>query len=171
MTSIKDCQKCKSKTKATGNRKNCTRTTCKIPNRCWQHVRRDEGLAVKKSTITGAGQGLFATRDFKFDRKKKVQICITKYAVENEYMSKRPIRIDEDPTYVWCRDRAEQNCYNAVSTQSTIGRYANACDRPGSESICNAKINKAGNIVPTRNIKAGDEILVRYSSSYWNPSL
>ena len=31
---------------------------------CWNHLARDAGLRVKRSTVPGAGRGLFAERDF-----------------------------------------------------------------------------------------------------------
>lgn len=41
--------------------KRCTRSTCKYGPMCWQHTRQHEKVEVKKSTIPGAGLGLFAS--------------------------------------------------------------------------------------------------------------
>lgn len=40
----------------------CTRSTCTTGPYCWQHLRKEEFLRVKKSTIPGAGLGLFADK-------------------------------------------------------------------------------------------------------------
>lgn len=44
--------------------KRCKRTVCFGWPTCWQHSKIDYGVKTKKSTIPGAGRGLFATRSF-----------------------------------------------------------------------------------------------------------
>ena len=47
-----------------GNQR-CKRNTCKMLPFCWQHAQIVLGVKVAPSTIPGAGNGLFATREFK----------------------------------------------------------------------------------------------------------
>ena len=50
------CDLCKAKTK---DGKPCKNRTCKNFPYCWVHLKSKDKLQVKKSTIKGAGQGLF----------------------------------------------------------------------------------------------------------------
>jgi hypothetical protein len=56
-----ECQRCS----YTRERHQCKRNTCKYLPMCWQHAAITYGVKVAPSTIAGAGNGLFALRDFK----------------------------------------------------------------------------------------------------------
>lgn len=163
-TSVRDCSRCVGIKKDT---KRCTRRTCKIAHKCFQHLRIEDGLAVKKSKILGAGLGLFATTEFPFHPHLKNQVTIAKYNIVSEFMNQAPLKKGQATDYTWCADKKERRCFSATSTQSTVGRYCNACDRPKHRKECNAKINQSGNIKPIKTIQAGDEILIDYGPSYW----
>ena len=59
--SIKECQRCTANTKR-GTR--CKNRTCR-DDLCWQHLKKEKHLRIKKSQIPGAGLGLWTTRKFK----------------------------------------------------------------------------------------------------------
>jgi hypothetical protein len=65
---IRDCTRCSGMT-AKGTR--CTRNTCKLASLCFQHLSKEKGFAVRKSTVLNAGQGLFVTRDVSTPQAKK----------------------------------------------------------------------------------------------------
>ena len=56
-----ECQRCS----YTRDGQQCRRNTCKYLPMCWQHAGITYGVRVARSTIVGAGYGLFALRDFK----------------------------------------------------------------------------------------------------------
>ena len=56
-----ECQRCS----YTREGYQCKHNTCKYLPMCWQHAAITYGVKVAPSTIAGAGNGLFALRDFK----------------------------------------------------------------------------------------------------------
>ena len=167
--SIRDCNQCTGITKG-GAR--CSRRTCMISNVCWQHLQSTLGLKVANSNLAGAGKGLFTLREIKRrpgdDRSRDVFIIeykgerLTRAEVENRYQG----HVGE---YVLCPDAA--HCIDASSTQSTVARYVNGCDKPGSRVRCNARFGRRANkwgILATRSIAAGSEIVCAYGPEYWN---
>lgn len=168
--SVRDCQQCRSDTKR-GDQ--CLRRTCKLANLCWQHLKADYNLMVKKSEITGAGMGLYTTVPINVPMSQRARgKKIVQYSSPNAYMASRSRAQINDlygtelAPYVWCKNSNE--CYDAKSTQSTVARYANSCDKPGARRPCNARISNSGWIVATRNIPAGGEIFVKYGPEYWD---
>lgn len=122
-------------------------------------------LLVKKSQLPGAGMGLFTTKDIKKGRK------IIEYRGEiidwKEY-SKR-VKEDKDGYLVYI---SRKKCIDAYNTPQYKARYAN-----DAEGLIKSKkfknnaeyqiINDKVYIVATRDIRAGEEIFVRYSKEYW----
>lgn len=163
---VRDCQRCTARNR---DNRQCARKTCKIAHVCWQHLKSLFHLQVKKSTIAGAGLGLFTTEPIKV--KKGGTKRIVQYSAHNRYtkrLSERDVgRIYGDAlaVYVWCKNKNE--CYDAKSTQSTNARRANACDRPGHRRPCNARITHGGYIVAQKSIPKGGEIFVSYGPEYW----
>ena len=123
-------------------------------------------LVVKKSTLPGAGKGLFTLRDIK---KGKI-IC--KYEGERITWDEAIKRNDKNKGgYVYFIN--DRNCIDAYHYRNTFGRYAN--DAAGVGRIKGFRNNSTYDVVKnevfiraTRNIKAGSEIFVSYGRSYWN---
>jgi hypothetical protein len=155
---ITDCVRCNGRTKS---KKRCTRRTCMVEGQCWQHAAATTGLRVKKSTIPGAGKGLFADRDFPANRR------IVLYGKKSKYMP-GPVdlsRTQDRHPYAMCI--TDKKCWDARSTQSTQARFANGCDKPGHEKPCNAKMTPAAWLVSKKAIRKGDEIFFPYGPDYW----
>jgi hypothetical protein len=124
-----------------------------------------EDLIVKKSTIPGAGKGLFIKRDVKKGER------IVEYLGEIISWKECDIRAERDEGgYVFYVSR--KKCIDAYNTPEELARFAN--DARGLTKIdgvtnnCQYQIYKnSGWITATKNIKAGSEIFVRYGAEYW----
>ena len=130
----------------------CRRHT-KRGDKCWNHLVKDEGLRIKKSTIPGVGLGLFAAKDFKKDTK------VVDY--KGEVMD-HPSGGD----YV-----LEINPHRFIDARKSIyaGGFANTL-RKGDKGTLNSKLTSyrsEGRIKSTKPIKAGKEVLVAYGRNYW----
>jgi len=122
-------------------------------------------LKVKKSSLPGAGKGLFTLKDIK---KGKI-VC--------EYEGERitwKVATERNDTgiggYVYYINK--NNCIDAFHFKNTFGRYAN--DAAGVGRIKGFRNNSTYDVVrnkvyirATRNIEAGSEIFVSYGSGYW----
>ena len=58
----RECSRCQASTASGGQ---CKNSTCERFPYCWVHLKQIDGLAVKPSTIAGAGKGLFAEKRFR----------------------------------------------------------------------------------------------------------
>lgn len=123
-------------------------------------------LIVKKSTLPGCGKGLFTTKAIRKDAK------VIEYRGEiigyNEY--RRRTRREEDQYLFFVR---MERCIDAMHTPQFKARYAN--DAAGLTRVKGIRNNSDyiifGDkcfIVAARNIKAGEEIFVNYTKSYWS---
>lgn len=123
-------------------------------------------LVVKKSRLPGAGKGLFTTKPIRKDAK------IIEYRGEiigyNEY--RRRARKEEDLYLFAVR---YDYCIDAMHTPQYKARYAN--DAAGIVKVKGIRNNsdyilfgKRCFIVASRDIKAGEEIYVNYTKSYWD---
>ena len=123
-------------------------------------------LQVKKSTLPGAGKGLFTTKTIRKDSK------IIEYRGEiigyNEY--RRRSRREEDQYLFFVR---QDLSIDAMHTPQYKARYAN--DAAGIIRVKGIRNNSDyvifGDkcfIVASRDIKAGEEIFVNYTRSYWD---
>lgn len=162
--SVRECQRCKGVTKQ-GRR--CTRTTCLYAKYCFQHAQKTKALAVKQSTIAGAGKGLFAATDLPRG---------TSLPYKGELMTQRELDQrygrDELAEYVVGYGRGRNIRYvDARSTQSCLARYAN--DVHGTNLRPNAVFRDPPRgqrwplLVLTRAVRRGEEILTRYLGRYW----
>ena len=151
--SKRTCSQCTATT-AKGTR--CRKRTCRS-GLCWQHLKRDDGLRIKPSTVPGAGLGLFATEDFRHTDKIAPYTGeqLTRAAIEERYG-------DERGEYVLCRD--SKRCIDSRATNSSAARYAN--DSRGTEKRNNARF-RALRIEASQRIRPGDEIFVAYGRDYW----
>ena len=123
-------------------------------------------LKVKKSTLPGAGKGLFTLNDV-----KKGQI-VCEYEGERINWDQAIERNDKNKGgYVYFINK--NNCIDAYYYKDTFGRYAN--DAAGVGRISGFRNNSTYDVVKnkvyiraTRNITAGTEIFVSYGRGYWN---
>lgn len=123
-------------------------------------------LIVKKSRLPGAGKGLFTTKTIRKESK------IIQYRGEiigyNEY--RRRARHEKDQYLFYLR---RELCIDAIHTPQYKARYAN--DAIGITRLKGIRNNSDyvifGDkcfIVASRDIKAGEEIFVNYTKSYWD---
>ena len=125
-------------------------------------------LYVKKSKLPKAGKGLWIDTDLK----KGEVVC----EYEGEILTwKECLKRNESQNgfgayyfYVTAK-----NCVDAQYTEWSIGRYANDATgfgrKAGLRNNSKYEVRKGKPfIVATRNIKAGDEILVGYGKEYWD---
>ena len=133
--SVKECQRCTGTTKS-GAR--CRKRTCR-GTLCWQHLKKQEGLRVKKSTIPGAGLGLFAAKPFAKGKQVAPYVGekMTKAQVDKRYKGKTA-------EYVLCQNK--KKCVDARKTNAGAARFAN--DGKGKKN--NAKFSGL-NIKTTKN--------------------
>ena len=123
-------------------------------------------LIIKKSKLPGAGKGLFTNKPIAKDSK------IIEYRGEiigyNEYRRRARNQVDQYLFFV-----RGNLCIDAMFTPQYKARYAN--DAHGITRVKGLRNNSDyiiyGDkcfIVASRNIKAGEEIFVNYTKSYWD---
>ncbi|HOV10483.1 MAG TPA: SET domain-containing protein [Bacteroidales bacterium] len=125
-------------------------------------------ISIKPSQIPGSGLGLWAAKDF-----KKGDV-IVKYDGDKISLKECERRNQNQEGYGgYYLTLSKNRIIDAQYTLWAEGRYAN--DAAGLTRIKglrnNAKyqlIKREAFIVASRNIKAGEEILVSYGRSYWN---
>lgn len=122
-------------------------------------------LEVKKSTIPGAGKGLFTKRDIKKGER------IVEYLGEVITEAELDKRAEKD-IYGYAFYINKKRCIDAYYTPEAIARYAN--DAKGLTRIKGVNNNACydiwknrGWIKAEKNIKAGSEIFVSYGADYW----
>lgn len=123
-------------------------------------------LKVKKSTLPGAGKGLFTKENIK----KGELVC--EYEGELITWKEAIIRNDKNKGgYVYYI--SDKVCIDAFHYKKTFGRYAN--DAAGLTRIKGLRNNsvyfekkKKVFIKATRNIPAGSEVFVSYGKEYWD---
>lgn len=124
-----------------------------------------EDLAVKKSTLPGAGKGLFTKRDIKKGER------FVEYLGEVITEAELDRRAEND-IYGYAFFISKKKCIDAYYTPEALARYAN--DAKGIVKIKGLRNNccytiwkQRGWIQAERNIKAGEEIFVSYGAEYW----
>jgi SET domain-containing protein len=123
-------------------------------------------LLVKRSKLPNAGKGLFTTKPIKKGEK------IIEYKGEIIDWKEYTRRVDENKDgYLFFVNR--KKCIDAYGTPQYKARYAN--DAHGISRSKGLKNNAYYDvfgdkcyIVASRDIKAGEEIFVDYSKSYWD---
>ena len=153
-------KKCSQCIGVTANGKQCKKRTCKS-QKCWIHLQKEDGLRIKKSTIPGVAEGLFATT------KKLPSDIIGIYdgIVYNKFKGGDYVVQVNKNKFVDGKD-----------TNSSAVRYSNDC-RPGNrkKKQCSgnnaflSKLYKTTTPIIKANelIKPGQEIFTAYGSSYW----
>jgi len=126
---------------------------------CHIHMRTLDGLRVTKSKTHGAGNGLFAARDF-----LRIGEDLAEYTGDELI-----IRRDGDGG-PYCLALTQRRAIDAAPTNSGYGRWAN--DPRGSDGGPNAEfvVNRARGTARLRStavIRNGQEIFVSYGPQYW----
>ena len=123
-------------------------------------------LEVKRSLLPMAGNGLFTKELIK----KGTQIIEYKGEIIDwtEYMKRVEENRDGYLFYI-----TDEHCIDAYPTPEHVARFANDAAGlirvKGLRNNCIYRIDEDKCfIVATRNIKAGEEILVSYTRAYWN---
>ena len=155
--SVKTCSQCIA-TAANGRR--CKKRTCKS-EKCWIHLKKEDGLRISSSTIPGVIEGLFAAKDF--DRNEKIG---------NYKGMESTQRIGGDYVLQVSRNKF----VDAKKTNSCAVRYANDCKPINRRSGDCAANNSILTVIPrtqipilkaNRPIEAGQEIFTSYGPAYW----
>ena len=173
------CNQCSAISKSTGRR--CRLTSCKILGFCYLHLRQIHHLNVSESKHLPGESGLFAwnpKNDAKTPIWKKGKIIIS-------YDGEKLTSLDIDERYDYHDEKGQLVQPTApyaleVRNRRGAGNFVidAACKR-GAAGLANAvkgrekgarknaKLNESGNLVATRSIFHGDEILTSYGAPYW----
>ncbi|MDK3156655.1 SET domain-containing protein [Kamptonema cortianum] len=120
---------------------------------------------MKKSTLPGAGKGLFTLEDIGRD-----EIVVEYQGEEIDWQEyKERVEKDQDGYLFFINWK---KCIDAFHTPGALGRYAN--DARGFSRMKGCRNNAVYKvirgrvyIVSTRRIRAGEEVFVDYSADYW----
>ncbi|MBN8696298.1 MAG: SET domain-containing protein [Bacteroidetes bacterium] len=122
-------------------------------------------LVVKKSTLPGAGKGLFTKRDIK--KGERIIEYLGEIITEKE-LDKRA----EKDIYGYAMFISKKKCIDAYFTPNELARYAN--DAKGLSKVKGLNNNASyevwrnrGWIKAEKDIPAGSEIFVSYGAEYW----
>ena len=156
-------EQCKGKT-AKGER--CKRRSQKS-GMCWTHLAKEQGLKIKKSQIPGAGDGLYATKEWNRGNN------ITEYGGDrveldnngNDVRTGQPWRSQ----YGLQIKKHPLTFIDARKTNSAPGRYANTAR--GSEFRNNAQLvydrnGRKAHVRAAQRIEPNQEIFVPYGNSF-----
>ncbi|HEY0030914.1 MAG TPA: SET domain-containing protein [Bacteroidia bacterium] len=126
----------------------------------------EKDLLVKKSTLSGAGKGLFTKRDIK--KGERIVEYLGEIITEGE-LNRRAEKNDYGYSFYINKRRV----IDAFYFPEALARYANDAKGltriPGLRNNCCYEIyNHKAYIQAERNIKAGEEIFVGYGSEYWS---
>jgi SET domain-containing protein len=123
-------------------------------------------LIVKKSLLPNAGKGLFTSKAIK----KGTKIIEYKGEIIDWKEYEKRVERDEDGYLFFIN---KKHCIDAWNTPQHKARYAN--DAAGLSRVKGLKNNSVYEIeddkcfiVATRDIAAGEEILVNYTKEYWD---
>lgn len=156
------CQRCTART-ATGAR--CTNRTCIGVPKCWQHLLRDSNLRIKKSTIRGAGSGLFAMK-----RRAPGEVLFRAGEVIAPYGGERMRKVTVDRRYgeytaPYAIKLSPDRFENGACIRG-VGAVANHAP----SGIANAEFvtfpGSVAKLVALTDIVNGQEILVNYGGDY-----
>ena len=127
---------------------------------CWQHLKKEKGLRIKKSDIPAAGMGLFAAKPFPEGAVVAPYTGDTIVSHDKKFGDNYTLQIKKrPPTYI-----------SARRSNTGEGRYANdkrgGRDNNNSDLLYNTRTRKAY-LKATDDIATGDEISTVYGNAYW----
>lgn len=157
--SEKVCNQCIAKT---ANGRRCKRRTCRTKY-CWTHLMKEKGLKIAESNIPDAGLGLFAVKNFAYNR------TIAPYdGIIRNHNSNNPYVLELAP----------DKFVDAARTDN-IGRWANHCKSenrrrgqcPGNNAKLTGSRGRLPNVTATKTIRADKkhpkEIFCNYGRDYF----
>ena len=151
---------CQAKTK-TGSQ--CKLNTCKQYPYCWIHQKSLEGLQVKKSTVPGAGEGLFYVGKPDVEAKSKVTL----------YSAKKVNTDRINGNYVL--EVSKNKFLDAEDKSNFVGRYINSTRGTGKQpnvkfsgtrEIKEIKNRQTVPVLAVKKIKKDTELLLNYGRGY-----
>lgn len=163
---VEDCTRCNART-TRGTQ--CTRSTCKYADKCWQHSIAATGVEIKENPRNpAAGLGIWAKRDLRAGTRLRYG-RFPRDVVEIDEVRDRDW---PENRYLLCDD-TERLCFDARSTQSGLGRWVNDVPRGQINSALRVhRPTEQANLVLTKNVRAGREIVTNYGPQYprdWQP--
>ena len=151
----------------------CQRRT-KRGHHCSDHMRLLQRLTIAKSTIAGAGFGLFVAKGKKAQRFSKGQRIVL---YTGDYVQLLPGRAGDTLGGPYYLQLTKQLAVDAARTNTALGRWANAPRgakdaqgrplRPNAELVVDHRVGHQGALRALRDILPGEEILVSYGAAYW----
>tara|TARA_R110002012_G_scaffold158318_3_gene319718 strand:- start:1809 stop:2315 length:507 start_codon:yes stop_codon:yes gene_type:complete len=162
------CGQCEATTK---NGTRCKLRTCRTLKYCWIHLKKIDGLQIKKSEIPDAGLGLFSTKNRPYS-KTKTNPTITYYSAER--ISDKP---NEESDYIL---KVSKNHYlDSQNPRNFVGRYINSFQyhQDRLKRRANVRFTRGTTIykkddryvVPIKQktkINKGDELYINYGADY-----
>ena len=150
------------------NAQRCKNHTVIGQTYCHAHRKKMLHLQIKKSTIPGAGQGLFAAGDEgKIIFKTGDRICMYNGQLLNDLELLRRYREETAPYAIELHKKDGEVQYEDAATRRGIGSLAN---HSRNKSKINARLsisrNNRAQLIATKNIRSGAEILVDYGPDY-----
>ena len=160
------CTQCQATSKTSKQR--CKNRTCKQYPYCWIHLKSLDKLQIKKSTIAGAGEGLFYVGKKPFPKDKNVALYSSKQVYKTKPSNSNYVLQVSANQYIDGRDRS-----------NFVGRYINSSKHSGKQSnvrfsktttVKEVKGRKAVPIVSTKKIPPKTELLLNYGKDYKIPA-
>jgi hypothetical protein len=112
---------------------------------------------------------LFVTRDVSISQAQKQSgVPLIQYTGEQLSKTQHDARYGANEEGQYVLRLAPDRYIDARSTQASVARYANACDKPGARKQCNARFNSVGKLVAVEKLKKGQEVLTKYGRDYFN---
>lgn len=135
--------------------------TCVLNTRrgyyCPYHSAKLLGVRVKKSTVSRAGLGLFATRRFR------------KGEIIDEYKGKIETLIKNNKSYKYGYKLLDNSVINSLKSTDCFSRYINDGMSNRRNNCYFVEISGRVYVKAIKEINAGEEFFVSYGPKYWNP--
>ena len=150
------------------NAQRCKNHTVIGQTYCHIHRKKMLHLQIKKSTIQDAGQGLFAYgEEGKIIFKKGERICMYNGQLLNNLELLRRYREETAPYAIELHKKDGEAQYEDAATRRGLGSLAN---HSRNKSKINARLSigwgNRAQLIATKNIRSGVEILVDYGPDY-----
>lgn len=145
----------------------CTRMTGLHTPKCDDHTDAEDGVRVMRSTIPGAGMGLFATRAFKKGERigKYTGEVLTLEDVVRRYGSDRataPYVVQASPSVF-----IDAAAHRPAVAYVNHNRDECNCEYISAHRGGNALVSRFGvDVLATRDIEPGEELFANYGSQY-----